>query len=319
MSDGLSLESSLKVLITGASGFIGKGLLNVKVKHDFRAAVREYSEALVVEQFVIGSFNSSTDWALALYNIDCVVHLAGLAHSNNIALSELEEINIKSTLNLAIQAGKSGVKRFIYLSSINVDYVERCIINGDKDTLSEQEDALALSKYKAEKGLKEIASIYGFDLVVIRSPLVYGPGVKANFQALIRLASMGLPLPFAKFNNLKSFVSIYNLADFLVTCIDHPAAPNELLYVSDGETISTSCLISKIGEYLGVKVLLFSIPISWLIFVFKVIGKQRMIENLNRSLLVDLDRSKSLLDWNPVISFNDALYKTVQNFKGKGD
>jgi nucleoside-diphosphate-sugar epimerase len=248
-----------------------------------------------------------------------VIHAAGRAHilkqdSDN-SLQEFRRVNVDGSLNLARQAVNAGVKRLVFISSIGV------IGNESVRPFTEQEvphpeTAYAISKLEAEQGLCEIARQTGLEVVTIRPPLVYGPNAPGNFGRLARLTSKGLPLPLAAIENLRSFVSIDNLVDLIVCCIIHPAAANQVFNVSDGEDLSTPDLLRLIGSMSGTPARLISFPVSLLKLAAALIGKRTECQSLCGSLQVDISRAKTLLEWEPPTSVEEAMRRAFQNAGG---
>jgi UDP-glucose 4-epimerase len=249
-----------KIIITGASGFLGLGVLNRLVHDEFyctsvgRCVLPSFPESM---QVILNSpFDVESDWSDYLAGYDAVIHCAARVHVMNDRssdpLAEFRQINVEGTLNLARQAAAAGVKRFIFVSSIKV--------NGEgtvpgtlykADDVPAPVDPYGISKMEAEQGLQELAASTGMEVVIIRPVLVYGPGVKANFLSMMRWLNKGVPLPFGAIYNKRSLVALDNLVDLIVTCIDHPAAANQTFLVSDGEDLSTSELLGKMAMALG--------------------------------------------------------------------
>jgi len=263
---------------------------------------------------------SSTDWRLALNGIKAVVHCAARVHVMNdtskTPLEEYRQVNVRGTLNLALQAAKAGVRRFIFVSSIKVNG-EATLLNHPftADDLPAPIDPYGVSKLEAEKGLLEIELCTGMEVVIIRSPIVYGPGVKANFASMLIWVARGLPLPLGHIQNLRSFVALDNLVDLLVTCLTHPAAAGQTLLVSDGEDISTTELVRRTGQAMGKKVLLIPLPASLLKIGSAFLGKEVMMQRLCDSLQVDIEKTRSLIGWNPPITLDQGLMKAVEGMK----
>ena len=310
-------------MITGVSGFIGSALANVLSEKDasIRGAVRSKSNSTpaYVEQVDIGNILPNTDWNLALNNIDVVIYLAARVHvmqdTANDPLSEFRYINTEATLNLAEQAAKKGVKRFIYLSSIKV--------NGEKTLpgfpFTEEDTCIpvepyASSKYEAEQGLLKLAEETQMEVVIIRPPLVYGPKVKANFLYMMKWLYKGIPLPFGAIHNKRSFVGIDNLVDLILTCIEHPAAANQIFLVSDDEDLSTTELLMRVSRALDKKSCLFPVNQKLLELCLKLIGKKDLALRFCGSLQVDISKTKKLLDWTPPVSVDNGLRKTAEYF-----
>jgi nucleoside-diphosphate-sugar epimerase len=312
-----------RVLITGASGFVGAALATVTHEKGFvvRGVVRSLSESIpnFVEQVSIGNINLDTNWRVGLDNTDVVIHLAARVHimqdTVNDPLAEFRHINTAATLNLAKQASESGVKRFIYLSSIKV--------NGDVSQLefpfTENDDYVpvdpyALSKYEAEQGLLELTKKTQMEVVIIRPPLVYGPGVKANFLSMMKWLYKSAPLPFGSIHNKRSLVTLDNLVDLILTCIEHPAAANQLFLVSDGEDLSTTELLNRVAIALGKKPRLLPVNQQLLELGLNLVGKKDLAQRLCGSLQVDIGKAQKLLNWTPPISVDEGLLKTARHF-----
>lgn len=307
------------MLVTGANGFVGKKLCTELVQQGFaiRSAIRLLSNrANDSEQIVVGSIGAGTDWASALKNIDVVIHLAARVHVMNEdapdALTEFLKVNVDGTLNLAVQAAKAGVKRFIYISSIKVNgestEVDKPFTEQDA---ANPQDAYAISKYEAEQGLLLIAQQAEMDVVIIRPPLIYGPGVKANFANMLKAVKRGFPLPLGAIYNKRSFVYVGNLVSLIVCCIDHPSASNQIFLVSDGHDLSTTKLLQECAVALNVKSRLVPVPQNLIKVCTSLIGKQSVAQRLCGNLQVDISKTSSLLAWQPPISFADGLKATA--------
>jgi len=314
----------LKLLITGATGFIGKALVAELIQQNFNVsiAVRQKTSLFPdkVKQFIVGSFESNPDFSTSLTKVDCVIHLAGRAHiidnSKASILDEFRKINTELTLNLAKQAVTAGVERFIFLSSIRV--------NGNKnnqpfleiDTPNPQEP-YAISKHEAERDLLKLSKNSSLEVVIIRPPLVYGNSAPGNFGRLIQWASAKfiLPLPLGAVNNTRSLVAIDNLVNFIIVCTLHPKSSNEIFLISDNDDLSTTQLLKKIAKAFNKKVLLFPVPISWMVFVAKLLGKEADAVRLFSSLIVDSSKARDLLDWHPVTTMDEQLCKITENEK----
>lgn len=314
----------MKILLTGTSGFVGSALLSklqelpaFKVVSAIRSAVSPAEDTVVV-----GNFDGTTDYSSALTNVDVVVHAAARAHimRDEVAdpLLEYRKVNVDGSLNLARQAVAAGVKRFIYISSIKV--------NGESTTglpfftetdAAKPEDPYGVSKHEAEKGLCLLAQETGLEVVIIRPPLVYGPGVKANFLSLVKLSATWLPLPFGAVNNRRSMVYVGNLVDLIIRCINHPSAANEIFLVSDGEDVSLRSLLAYMRSTMGRPPRLLPVPI-WL---FKLVGaltnKKGVFDRLLGDLQVDSSKARTLLGWTPPYTVEQGIAATVDDFKSK--
>jgi len=313
-----------KVLITGVNGFIGKTLSDELVIKGFNVngtvrSVMSVDFPGAITKFVIKDIDSKTDWQNALEGVDMVIHLAARVHVMKDtaidALSEFRRVNVEGTLNLARQAVEAGVQRFIFISSIKVNG-EGSIL-GQPYTPEDQPapvDPYGISKREAEDGLRQLASETGMEVVIIRPPLVYGPGVKANFQSMMRWLDKGIPLPLGAIHNKRSFVALDNLIDLIATCIHHPAAANQTFLAGDGEDISTTELLQRMAAALGKKAWLIPVPSFILEWGARLVGKQAITQKLCGSLQVDISKARDLLDWKPPVSVDEALRKTAQYY-----
>lgn len=310
------------VLVTGAAGFVGGFLCNYLTDKGFkvRAAVR-CSNLDSVETFSVGDIDGNTDWTKVLEGCDYVVHLAARVHvmseksGNPIEL--YRSTNTEGTRNLSSQAASAGVKRFIYLSSIKVNGEETRTRPFAADDVPNPEDPYAVSKFEAENGLSDICEQSEMEYVIIRPPLVYGSGVKANFLSLIKLINRGIPLPLAAINNRRSLLALGNLLDFILLTLVHKKAGGQVFLISDGEDISTPVLIRKIGCCLGKRPLLFSVPLSLIRIIAAVFGKSSVIDRLAGSLQIDISKAQNLLGWQPPLSQDMALQETVDWFRNR--
>ena len=222
--------------------------------------------------------------------------------------------NTFGTLRLAQQAADAGVKRFVFLSSIKVNGEERDEAYSENDQPAPI-GPYATSKRDAELGLWEVADRSGMEVVVIRPPLVYGPGVKANFLSMMRWLHRGVPLPFGAISNRRSLVSIGNLVDFIITCVDHPAAANETFMVSDGEDLSTTDLLVRLAAALEVKARLIKVPVPVLRLGATMFGQGETLRRLCGSLCVDASKANRLLNWSPPLSVDDGLRAAADHFR----
>jgi nucleoside-diphosphate-sugar epimerase len=313
----------LPSLVSGASGFIGLALCE-RLRKDgvsVRGAVRTLNPKLICSESIeIGSLSSETDWTAALINVEQVVHLAARVHVSNDRssdpLAEFRRVNVEGSANLARQAAAAGVKRFVYLSSVKVNGESTKFGQPFKaDDAPAPADPYGISKHEAEEALYEIASETGMEVVVIRPPLVYGPGVKANFESMMRWVSRGVPLPFAAITeNRRSMVALDNLVDLIVTCLSHPAAANQTFLVSDGEDLSTADLLNRVGATLGHRVRLFSVPPVLIKFGATLVNKPGTYRRLCGSLQVDINKTRQLLGWTPPVSVDEGLRRAAERF-----
>ncbi|WP_282349692.1 SDR family oxidoreductase [Pseudomonas sp. PS01301] len=315
---------SKPVLITGASGFVGAAVAARLVQlgcPNTRAAVRRaYTQLpLGVEGCVVPTLADDTDWTSALAGIDSVVHAAARVHvmreSATDPLDAFRRVNVEGTLNLARQAAQAGVRRFVFISSIKV--------NGEvtepgrpfrADDEPAPQDAYGVSKLEAEVGLRALAETTGMEVVIIRPVLVYGPGVRANFQALMSLVNKGVPLPLGRTSNRRSLVALDNLVDLVCTCLEHPAAAHQTFLVSDGEAVSTAGLVRAMATALGKKPRLLDVPLPWMSRVAQAVGQGAVTQRLFESLEVDIDKNRQLLGWEPSTRMADALLATARPY-----
>lgn len=314
----------VKLLVTGATGFIGQALISRMLTHSnyqIDAAVRKLVTIFPseVSLFKIDGVSSNTDWKNALQGVDCIVHAAARVHvmsdTANNPLEEFRNVNKSGTLNLGRQASESGVKRFIYLSSIKVNGEENLPeTRFTPDDIIMLTDPYALSKYEAEQGLLKLAEETQMEVVIIRPPLVYGPNVKANFLSMMNWLNKGTPLPFGSIHNKRSLLALDNLVNFIETCVEHPAAANQTFLVSDGEDLSTTELFRRVANALDKTALLLPIPQKLLELGLKVVGKGGLAQRLCGSLQVDISKARRLLNWNPPVSVDEALRKTAEDF-----
>lgn len=306
------------VLVTGANGFIGRALVSRLTNEGWavKAAVRRPSG--FPSESLVGDLGARTDWGNALQGCRAVVHLAARVHvmrdTARDPLIEFRAINVDGTLNLARQAARTGIKRFVFLSSIKVNGEQASAAQPfTVDAPPAPEDAYGLSKLEAESGLREICVDSGMEFVVIRPPLVYGPGVGGNLKALMRWVPRGIPLPLGAVNNRRSLIALDNLTDLIATCLVHPAAANQIFLAADGEDVSTTELLRRIAYAWGQTPRLLPVPTSWLARCAAMLGKTSIADRLLGSLVVDSSRTREALGWYPVVSMEEQLRRMAED------
>lgn len=304
-----------KILVTGANGFLGSELLKF-FSDCSRPSVAAYRKSLAGHAgegvCSVGDIDGNTQWRCALGECNVVIHTAARTHVMReyavSPLAEFRKINVDGTLNLARQAAEAGIKRFIFISSIKVNGESSGLGNAFKETdQPTPEDDYGLSKLEAEQGLITLAKATGMEVVIIRPPLIYGPGVKGNFASMIRLVKRGFPLPFGSVQNCRSLISLGNLVDLIHTCVDHPAAANQIFVAGDGEDLSTTELLNRIAREMGVASRLLPVPTSFLKFCAVLIGRKAMAQRLLGSLQVDITKARVLLGWEPKMTVDQGL------------
>jgi nucleoside-diphosphate-sugar epimerase len=307
------------VLVTGANGFVAALLREHLASSGYHVvpAVRRVSGLL--GEVIVDNVDATSSWKTAVARCEMVVHLAARVHVMHDTvvdpLDAFRRVNVAGTLNLAYQAAEAGVRRFVYLSSIKVNG-ERTESNQpfSADDSPAPQDAYAISKWEAEQGLRALAAETGMEVVIIRPPLVYGPGVKANFLAMLRWLYRGIPLPLGAIHNKRSLVGLGNLVDLIVTCLTHPAAVNQTFLVSDGEDLSTSELLRRTAAALGRSARLLPVPPTWLEAGASLIGKRAVAQRLLGSLQVDMGKTCALLGWAPPVTVDEELRRTAAYF-----
>lgn len=310
----------MRVLVTGAAGFVGRALCDGLLRHGkaIRGTFRQNAgrQALLecVEPTVIGTINAITDWKAALRGCEVVVHLAARVHAmedtaqNRLALYRVT--NTDATLNLARQAAQAGVKRFVFISTIKVNGEGRDTPYRETDAPA-PEDPYAISKWEAEQGLRQIEQETGLEVVILRPPLVYGPGVKANFRRLLDTIARGWPLPLGAIRNQRSLLYLGNFVDAIRLCVEHPDAAGQTFVLDDGTPVSTPELVRAVAHAMGRPARLLPIPAGWLEVAGAMVGKRAAVARLTGSLYVDGSEIRSRLGWTPPYSMADGLAATV--------
>ncbi|MDH1146514.1 SDR family oxidoreductase [Pseudomonas mosselii] len=315
---------SAGLLITGATGFVGSALLRRlrrEGKAPLRALVRRApdGERRGVEYCLIDDLCTIPSEQAVFVGVDTVIHLASRVHVMNETsrdpLAAFRKVNVEGTLNVARAAARAGVKRFIFVSSIKVNGETtdgRRPFTADEPPAAQ--DPYGISKHEAEEALRQLARDTSLEVVIVRPPLVYGPGVKANFRSMLGWLGKGVPLPFGAIHNARSLVALDNLVDLLVTCIDHPAAANQTFLVSDGQDLSTTQLVAGLGVALGKPARLLPVPAAWLRGAAILVGKGALAQRLCGSLQVDIGKTRELLSWAPPVSVEQAFKATAEHF-----
>jgi nucleoside-diphosphate-sugar epimerase len=309
----------MKALVTGANGFVGLAVLKqLNIMSDLQAvgSVRRTAELICTTIVEVGDMNLQTDWSLALAGVDAVIHTAARVHimQDSVAdpLTAFRAVNMYATLNLARQAATAGVKRFVFISSVKVNgdstLVGRAFTEADAPN---PQDAYAQSKYEAEQGLCQLSADTGMEMVIIRPPLVYGPGVKANFARLMHAVRRGWPLPLGAVQNLRSLVALDNLVDFIITCLTHPQAANQTFLVSDGQDLSTTELVRGMAHVAKVPARLLPVPVWALRAGALLLGNGDAVQRLCGNLQVDISKAHSLLGWVPPMSVENGLRRAM--------
>lgn len=314
----------MRVLVTGASGFVGQAMVDRLCRdghHDVRAAVRDAAvfKNSNAEYELVGNLGPDTDWRSCLRNVDVIVHLAARVHVLNEqatdSLQEFRKTNVVGTRWLARQAVEAGVRRFVFMSSTKVNG-ENTTANRPFTTIDVAApcDAYGISKHEAEQALRHLSAETGMEVVIVRPSLVYGPGVKANFRSMLQWLHKELPLPLGAVRNRRSLVALDNLVDFAVCSIDHPAAANEVFFVSDGTDLSTTELLQLTAAALGKRARLVAVPASILKGAAQLFGRRDMAQRLLGSLQVDMSKTLEKLGWTPPVTMDEALSSTARHF-----
>ena len=312
------MSNTRPILISGATGFVGQALVAAlrAQQRPVRRALRQAIAGDEPDDVVVGDIGPDTDWLSALQDVDCVVHLAARTHvldeRSADALEAYRRINVLGTIRLAQLAAAAGVRRLVFLSSVKV--------NGDATTSRAYtendapmpQDAYGITKREAEDALRRIGSETRMEVVILRPPLVYGPGVKGNFLRLLRLIERGLPLPLASVDNRRSLIYVENLVNAIIACVNAPAAAGKTYLVSDGEDVSTPALIGKLATAMGRSPRLLPCPVALLNLGAAMVGKRAAAARLTGSLRVDSSRIRAELGWVPRYSLDQGLNATAQ-------
>jgi nucleoside-diphosphate-sugar epimerase len=321
---GPFLFSMTNCLVTGANGFVGRALverLREMGRFSISVVVRKDGWVFPPGVAVYSGFDLAavTDWIPVLSGIECVVHLAARVHvihdNATDTLEMFRKINVEGTLAVARQSAAAGVRRFVFISSIKVNGEgTACGHPYTPDDAPAPTDPYGISKCEAEFAVRQLAATTGMEVVIIRPTLVYGTGVKANFLSMMRWLNAGIPLPFGATKNKRSLVALGNLADLIVTCIDHPAAANQTFLVSDGEDLSTTQLLRGMGRALGKPARLLPVPVWMLQIGAALLGRRDLSQRLLGNLQVDISKTKNLLGWSPPLSLDEGLCLAAEGF-----
>jgi len=308
-----------RILLTGASGFVGTAIqqrIITDSQYNITIAVRRAVNASpTVRAVQVTELTAETDWSEALQDVNLVVHAAARAHvmRDEVAdpLAEYRKVNVEGTLSLARQAAAAGAKRFVFISSIGVNgNINTAPFTADDE--AKPAEIYAQSKWEAEQGLGQIARETGLELVIIRPPLVYGPDAPGNFGSLVRWIAKGLPLPLGAIHNKRSLVSLDNLVDLIVTCLDHPSAANQVFLAGDGEDVSTTDLLRGVAQAMGKPARLLPVPAGLLQLGATLLGKKAMAQRLLGSLQVDITKNRDVLGWQPPLTVAEGLARCFE-------
>ncbi len=307
----------MRVLVTGANGFVGRNLCGVLTHSAFEVVAAVRATCAIPDERVVGDIGPETDWSAALIGVEAVVHLAARVHvmrdTSVDPLAAFRAVNTEGTLNLARQAADAGVKRFVFVSSIKVNGEGRDTPYTEFDPPAPQ-DAYAASKWEAEQGLREIESVTGMEVVILRPPLVYGPGVGANFLRLMHGVERGLPMPFGRVDNRRSLLYLGNFADAIRVCLDHPAAAGKTFLVSDGEDVSSAELIRRLALAMHRPTRLLPVPPVWLRVAGVLFGRGAEVNRLLGSLYLDSTRIRRELGWRQPYTLYEGLRQTADDY-----
>ena len=310
------------ILVTGGTGFVGSSVLARLVEDGtmpVRAAVRSAGARITpgIDKVLVGALAEDTDWRAALAGVSALVHCAARVHvMDETAADPLEEfrrINVQGTLALARQAAAAGVQRFVFVSSIKVNGEMTAVGKPfTADDTPAPVDAYGVSKMEAEQALRALESESGMQVVIVRPPLVYGKGVKANFATMMRWLARGIPLPLGAIHNRRSLVALDNLVDLIVTCVRHPQAAGQTFLVSDGQDPSTTELLQRMGRAMGRPARLIPLPAVCLTLGASLLGKRDVAQRLCGSLQVDIGKTRRLLGWTPPLTLDQGLQKAAK-------
>ncbi len=319
--DGVSKKKG--VLVTGPDGFVGRVVCKELLERGYAVRGAQWDAAplpLGCESVIVGSIESSTDWKIALKDVEIVIHLAARVHVMNDTaedpLSAFRKVNVDGSKRLAEYAADAGIKHFVFVSSVKVNGESTTNKAFSETDLPNPEDPYAVSKYEAEQLLREIEANSSMCVTILRPPLLYGPGVKANFLKLIKIVDRGIPLPFGSVVNKRSLMGLGNFIDLISHCIEHPAARGETFVVSDGQDLSTADLVRKIASALNKEPRIFSLSPSVLRAIGRITGKQDAVKRLTECLEIDSTKVRRVLAWTPPFSVDQELARTAEWYLG---
>lgn len=314
----------MKILVTGSSGFVGSNVIAAAYAQGWSCVqqCRQQYGSTIDDAVFVSNIDANTNWNRALSGVECIVHCAARVHQMKddpqSALKHYREVNTAGTINLARQAHAAGVKRFVFISSIKVNGEYTQIGQPFRpDSNIAPADPYALSKYEAEMELQQLAQETGLEVVIIRPPLVYGPGVKANFQSMMRWIEKGVPLPLGAIHNQRSLVYIDNLVDLILVCCEHHNAVGKTFLVSDDHDVSTSQLLKQVESIMAKSNRILPMPMNWIELSAKLLGKPQIARRLCGNLQVDISQTKALLEWRPQVSFEEGIRRTVNAYLGR--
>tara|TARA_R110001583_G_scaffold41506_2_gene132023 strand:- start:53 stop:967 length:915 start_codon:yes stop_codon:yes gene_type:complete len=304
----------MKMLLTGATGFVGRNLESI-YSELFRCVIRNGESHSFEDAYLIDSLNRYTKWDGTFDNCESVIHLAGLAHSNNYSKEDYQSVNVDGTLHLAAEAVKAGVKRFVFVSSIGVNGTSTKLIPFMINSEPNPHNAYAQSKYDAEVGLHKIAEESGLEVVIVRPTLVYGTNAPGNFGSLSKLVQQLPFLPFGLTDNKRDFIAVQNLVDLLITCAKHPKAAGHTFLASDGESVSIKTFTDAIAKGLNTPLIQIPVPTILMQLTARMVGKTAMIEQLLGNLEVDSSNAKDVLGWTPPYTMEQAMTSLSESTK----
>jgi nucleoside-diphosphate-sugar epimerase len=311
----------MRLLVTGANGFIGRATCARLASGgmDVVAAIRRRTTALPagVSPMVVGELHADTPWDASLRGVTGVIHLAARVHVTDDRardpLDEFRRVNVEGTVRVARRAAQAGVTRFVFVSSVKVHGEQRAAPYTEHDVPAPA-DAYAQSKWEAEQALREIERETGMEVAIVRPPLVYGPGVRANFLSLLEAVHKRIPLPLGLVRNRRSLIFVGNLADALAQCVTHSNGAGRTFLVSDGEDVSTASLIRHLADAMHTRAILLPVPVGILRMTARLTGKGDAMTRLVSSLSVDSRDIRDRLDWRPPFSLREGLAATVADF-----